>query len=149
MVTIPVIIFLSERQQLITNVVFSKESVDYWQMFAAISKEKKYFEELDAYYRIPAFTPELMALSGKELTLTGYYLPYSKMDSVIIISRYPNASCFFCGQAGVESVAMVELHKRKPKSLRTDQLLRVKGKLFLNSSNVNKLAFVLEEAMIE
>ena len=69
-------------------------------MFADISMERKFIEAAGAHYRVPVFTPSLLAHSGKEVVLTGYYLPYSKIDSVIIISRYPNASCFFCGQAG-------------------------------------------------
>ena len=126
-----------------------QSSVDYWQMFAGISKERKYIEEVSAYYRIPVFTPELMAHSGKMVTLSGYYLPYSRLDSVIVLSRYPNSSCFFCGQAGIESVAMVELGKTDQDDYRMDQMLIVQGKLVLNSTDVNKLAFVIKDAIIE
>ena len=83
--------------------------VNYWEMFAEISKKRTFVEEASAHYRIPVFTPELQDLSGKDIALRGYYLPYSTVDSVIIISRFPYASCFFCGRAGIESVAMVEL----------------------------------------
>ena len=123
-------------------------SIDYWEMFAEIKKERKYIEEASAYYRIPVFTPELVDLSGQEVTLSGYFLPYSKVDSVIIISRYPNASCFFCGLAGIESVAMVELGKTM-KQFRTDQRLVVRGNLLLNSTDVKKLAFVISKASVE
>lgn len=121
--------------------------VDYWEKFAQIKKERKYIEEASAYYRIPVFTEELKALSGKEVILRGYYLPYSRLDSVIIISRYPNASCFFCGLAGVESVAMVEIDQEDPQ-YKMDQMLTVRGKLTLNSTDINKLAFVLEDALV-
>lgn len=130
------------------EVISESTSVDYWTMFAGISLERKFVEEADAYYRIPIFTSELLAHTGKEVTLSGYYLPYSKLDSVIIISRFPNSSCFFCGQAGIESVAMVEMGKSNPR-YRTDQRLHVQGKLMLNSTNINKLAFVITEALVE
>jgi len=123
-------------------------SEDYWSMFAQISKERKYFEEAGAHYRIPVFTKELLDLVGEEVMLSGYYLPYSKLDSVIIISRYPNSSCFFCGEAGIESVAMVELATLGP-TYRMDQTLIVKGKLNLNDTDINKLAFVIENAQVE
>ena len=122
--------------------------VDYWEMFAGISLERKYVEKVNAYYRIPVFTSELLALNGEEVSLSGYYLPFSKADSAIIISRYPYASCFFCGKAGVESVVMVELGYKNRKAYRTDQRLSVSGKLMLNSTDFKKLAFVIENASV-
>ena len=111
--------------------------------------EKKFIEEADTYYRIPVFTPVLLDLRDKEVALRGYYLPYSMLDSVIIISRYPSSSCFYCGEAGIESVAMVELEKGMVNSYRTDQKLIVKGKLELNATNFKKLAFVIKDATVE
>ncbi|MCG8386233.1 MAG: hypothetical protein MJA30_11870 [Cytophagales bacterium] len=123
--------------------------VNYWEMFAGISLERKFVEEADAYYRIPVFTPILLDHTGKEVTLSGYYLPYSELDSVIIISRFPNASCFFCGRAGIESVAMVELDRINRTSYYMDQRLTVRGKLVLNSTDIKKLAFVITDAFVE
>ncbi|MDN5213226.1 hypothetical protein QQ020_14250 [Fulvivirgaceae bacterium BMA12] len=141
--------FFQQREQPKPEVISKSPSVDYWEMFAGISLERKYIEEADAYYRIPIFTPVLLAHTGKEVTLTGYYLPYSRLDSMIIISRFPNANCFFCGQAGIESVAMVEMEKVNRKSYRTDQRLTVTGKLMLNATNLEQLAFVIADASVE
>ena len=125
-------------------------SVDYWKMFAGISKERKYIKEVSAYYRVPVFTQELLAHSGKTVTLSGYYLPYATIDSTIILSRYPNSSCFFCGQAGIESVAMIESSSiTDPNMFRMDQMLVVQGTLQLNDTDINKLAFVIKDARIE
>lgn len=147
-VSIEVVFFFYQQREILKPATISPPSVDYWQMFAGISKERKYIEEAGAYYRIPVFTPELQDLSGKEVTLSGYFLPYSKLDSVIIISRFPNASCFYCGLAGIESVAMVELGRNNT-TYRTDQRLLVRGNLTLNSTNIQKLAFVLADATVE
>ena len=141
--------FFQQREKPEREVISKSLPVDYWKIFAGISLERKFIEEADAYYRIPIFTSEILAHKGKEVTITGYYLPYSRLDSVIIISRFPNASCFFCGQAGIESVAMVELGRRNEKTYRTDQRLTVRGKLLLNSTNVKKLAFVVADATVE
>lgn len=132
-----------ESQSFITN----SESIDFWKLFESISMKRTYFEELDTYYRIPIFTPEIEKYSGQEITISGYYLPYAKLDSVVIISRYPNKSCFFCGQAGIESVAMVELNKSAP-MFETDQTLVARGTLSLNSSDFKKLAFIIEDAAV-
>lgn len=141
--------FFRQREQPKQEIISSSPPVDYWKMFAGISLERKFIEDADAYYRIPVFTSELLAHTGKEVTLSGYFLPYSKLDSVIIISRFPNASCFFCGKAGIESVAMVELGGVNERSFRTDQRLTVRGKLLLNSTNYKKLAFVVADATVE
>ena len=121
---------------------------DYWKLFASISLERKFMEEANVYYRIPVFSQELQDLEGDEIVLSGYFLPYAKLDSFIIISRYPNSSCFFCGQAGIESVAMVEL-QHAASNYRMDQIITVKGKLALNNSDITKLAFIVEDAEVD
>lgn len=141
--------YFQPKEEFKEEFISNTPTEDYWEMFAGISIERKFIEDADAYYRIPVFTPLLLNHVGKEVTLNGYYLPYSRIDSVIIISRFPNASCFFCGQAGIESVAMVELEKANRKPFQTDQRLSVKGKLVLNSSDIKKLAFVISKATIE
>jgi len=140
--------FFSQQDEVFELEENANPSTDYWKKFEKITQERKYIEEASAYYRIPVFTPELLDLSGKEITLSGYFLPYSRLDSVIILSRYPNASCFYCGLAGIESVAMVEVDESRLK-YRTDQRLRVKGRLTLNATNIKKLAFVIEDALVE
>ena len=141
--------FFGGTPEVIADDSIELPSVDYWEMFAGISKERKYFDELSAYYRIPIFTEELHNHEGEMIELSGFFLPYSKLDSMIIISRYPNSSCFFCGQAGIESVAMVELKQPNQHDYIMDQMLRVKGRLRLNSDDINKLAFVISDASIE
>ena len=141
-------ILLYQQNEISEPKTTSEPSVDYWKIFARIKKERKYIEEASAYYRIPVFTPELLDLSGKEVVLSGYFLPYSRLDSVIIVSRYPNSSCFYCGLAGIESVAMVELGRKDPQ-YRTDQRMIVRGKLMLNNTNIDKLAFVLEDGTVD
>ncbi|WP_424964220.1 hypothetical protein [Ekhidna sp.] len=150
LIGIILIVFFQVREHREQEESFKIPEVDYWKQFAQISKERKYFAELDTYYRIPVFTSNLIAQEGKEISLTGFYLPYSELDSVIIVSRYPNASCFFCGQAGIESVVMVELGKPyQPNTYRVDQMLLVHGKLQLNATDVNKLAFIITDARIK
>lgn len=148
LIAIGQIIFNQQNELFKPETIIEPTPVNYWEIFEGISLKRTFIEEADAYYRIPVFTDELLALSGQEVTLSGYYLPYSRLDSMIIISRFPNVSCFFCGQAGIESVAMVELGNKNP-HYRTDQKLIVKGKLMLNSTNINKLAFVITDALLE
>ena len=139
--------FLFQKQERKREIIPENLAVNYWNMFAGITQERRFIEEADA--RVPIFTSVLQAHSGQEVTLTGNYLPYSKLDSAIIISRFPIANCFFCGKAGIESVAMVELEHASKHTYRTDQRLTVRGKLMLNSTNIKKLAFVITDASVE
>lgn len=141
--------FFQQKEKTNQDISLESKSMDYWKMFADISEERKFVEEEDTYYPMPVFTPTLLNLNDKEIKLSGYYLPYSQSDSVIIISRYPYANCFFCGGAGIESVAMVELVEASSETYSTDQILMVKGTLELNSTNFKKLIFVIKDATIE
>ena len=148
LISATVYFFSLQKQRQQQELTFEDQAGNNWEMFSGITRERRYIEEANAYYRFPIFSQELKAKAGKEITISGYYLPYSKVDSVIIISRFPIASCFFCGKAGLESVAMVELEKAAKSSYRTDQILTVTGKLTLNSSDIKKLAFVIANASV-
>ncbi|MEM9896188.1 MAG: hypothetical protein AAF789_07445 [Bacteroidota bacterium] len=121
--------------------------VDYWEVFELVRKKRHFVQEVGSFYQIPVFAEELLALEGKDIVLTGYYLPFSKQDSTIIISRFPNSSCFYCGAAGIESVAMVKIGLNP--DFRMDDMIIAKGKLLLNDSDLEKLAFILEEATVQ
>jgi len=142
-----VVFFFQDKSEQEQELRFATSHENYWLKFAEITRERTYIEEVGTHYLIPVFSPTLLSDEGTEITLTGYYLPYSRQDSVIILSRYPNASCFFCGQAGIESVAMVELVDLK--TYKTDQRLTVRGKLQLNNTDVDRLAFIIKEAEVE
>ncbi|MCB0847224.1 MAG: DUF3299 domain-containing protein, partial [Bacteroidetes bacterium] len=61
------------------------------------------------------------------------------------LSANPFASCFFCGNAGPESVMDLELTSYD-KVYFTDDYVTFQGKLILNDSDLNKMCYVLEEA---
>ncbi|MCG8308515.1 MAG: hypothetical protein MI975_14070 [Cytophagales bacterium] len=89
--------FLFQKQERKREIIPENLAVNYWNMFAGITQERRFIEEADA--RVPIFTSVLQAHSGQEVTLTGNYLPYSKLDSAIIISRFPIANCFSLRQS--------------------------------------------------
>ena len=94
----------------------------------------------------PKFTDELKELEGTEVELSGYYIPLS-LDSAIMLSALPYSSCFFCGGAGPETVAEIQMYPL-PKALSPDAFIKVKGKLKLNDWDLNHMNFILEEAKI-
>ncbi len=118
-----------------------------WDMFARTKFESKFDEKIGEYLFYPNFPPDLKAMEGKEITLIGYYVPFTpEGDTYVILSKYPMSQCFFCGGGGPESVAEVNFAKQYNK-FDIDDLVTVKGKLRLNSSSLDHLNFILDEAI--
>jgi hypothetical protein len=120
--------------------------IDSWNEFAKTKFEPKYYEKLGEYLFYPNFTPELKALVGKEITIQGFYVPFApEGEDYIIISKFPMSQCFFCGGGGPESVAEVNFTK-DPGKFQVDDLITVKGKLKLNTEDLEHVNFILDEA---
>jgi hypothetical protein len=121
---------------------------DGWTSFAKTKFEAKYNDKAQEYFLYPNFSVELKALEGKEIDLEGYYLPIDvDGDAYIILSKFPYSQCFFCGGAGPETISEV-VFKAKQDRFEADQFIRVKGKLRLNTSDIEHGNFILEEAIL-
>ena len=121
---------------------------DGWTSFAKTKFEAKYNDKAQEYFLYPNFSAELKALEGKEIDLEGYYLPIDvDGDAYIILSKFPYSQCFFCGGAGPETISEV-VFKAKQDRFEADQFIRVKGKLRLNTSDIEHGNFILEEAIL-
>lgn len=90
---------------------------------------------------IPA---ELNQLDGKEILLSGYLVPIDYSKNLYALSRFPQASCFFCGQAGPETVAEL-IFSSQPPRLVVDQFVLVRGVLKINRKDSNRLFFQLHD----
>ncbi|MEM9896190.1 MAG: hypothetical protein AAF789_07455 [Bacteroidota bacterium] len=117
-----------------------------WEIFTKTTFEWQYMEELGMQAEIPVFDEKIKSLEGKEITLTGYYLPVNVSSDRVILSKQPYASCFFCGGGvGLESVAEVQFADERP-FFKLDDLVTVKGKLKLNEKEYGHLVFILTDA---
>lgn len=117
-----------------------------WESFARVKFSSKYQADYGMNIQIPEFDWTIRLLEGKEVILKGYFVPTDlQTPRSIILSRVPNSSCFFCGGAGPETVARINF-KQAIHKLKTDEILKVKGKLKLNNSDHREMSFILEEA---
>ena len=129
-------------------VALGQTKASMWNEFAKTKFEPKYYEKLGEYVFHPSFSAELKALVGKEVTLEGFFVPYAPEDgNYIILSKYPNNQCFFCGVGGPESIAEVTL-KDSSLKFQVDDLLTIKGKLKLNTDDVDHMNFIITDAVI-
>lgn len=122
---------------------------DIWSLFAKTRYTERLNREISMYFLYPTFPSELKDLEGKEITISGFFIPLDFEDNkTIILSKFPMAQCFFCGGAGSESVAVAYLKDKPSKRFKTDQIIKVKGKLMLNEKDVDELNFIIKDAKI-
>jgi hypothetical protein len=133
---------------MLCTALYGQAKPDAWNLFAKTKFDPKYYEKIGEYLFYPTFPPDLKALEGKEITIEGYYVPFAPEDGVyIIISKFPMSQCFFCGGAGPESIAEINFAKTQSK-FQVDDLITVKGKLKLNTDNMDHVNFILEQAVL-
>ena len=104
-------------------------------------------EEFQAYYMVPKFSESVKEMDGKEVQIRGFIIPVDIVQDYYVLSANPYSSCFFCGQAGPESVMEIQMIK-KYEGLRMDQVITYKGTLKLNVDDIYQLNYILEDAEI-
>ncbi|WP_035756486.1 hypothetical protein [Hugenholtzia roseola] len=114
-----------------------------WKALAKVSFRSELDNTLGYKVSRPIFEKSVEAYENQEVVIEGYIVPLEIGEKYFVISAYPFASCFFCGQAGIETV--MEVYVNKP--IRLDkETIKVKGKLKLNRKDANRLIYILEEA---
>lgn len=116
-----------------------------WQLLTELHYVVKYYEEVAVEMLAPVFTPNILALDGRRVSIKGYVVPIEASGASIALSATPYASCFFCGKGSPASVMTVKLNTPQPKLL-TDDHLTFTGTLRLNASDPNEFYYVLEAA---
>ncbi|WP_258103768.1 hypothetical protein [Marinoscillum sp. MHG1-6] len=132
---------------ILITLIGTAQSVEtnHWKTLEELEYEKSQDDYGEIY--IPKFSNAIKALAGKEISLSGYIIPFEGMfkPDHLIISSLPIASCFFCGGAGPESVAEVYLDETVKY---TAKKVTVKGVLTLNDKNMDELMYILKDAKL-
>ena len=136
---LPVILFF-----LMGTIARGQTVLDWGDLSDGISWVLSSPEEIFAGFQRAKFSPDIRALEGKQVVLTGYLLVLDGKQSVYLLSKNPMASCFFCGNGGPETVVDLEFEQKPPFLM--DELLSVKGVLRLNENNPNACYFKIENA---
>lgn len=122
---------------------------DLWALLSKTRFVEKLNREFGMYFLYPIFPDELKEMEGKSVEVTGFYIPLDVSTSdFAVLSKFPNAECFFCGGAGPESIVVAYLKKKPSKKFKVDEIITVKGKLKLNDSDIDELNFILVDAEI-
>lgn len=128
------------------SVTFAQAQTEIWKTLAKITYEKQYDASLGFKVDVPIFGKEIQAIEGKEVLVKGYIIPVDgyKGHKEFVFSAYPYNMCFFCGGAGPETVMEVYAKDAVPY---TAEAITIKGKLELNSMDVNRLMYILNDVV--
>jgi hypothetical protein len=133
---------------LMTNLIVFAQTDNTWKTLSKVSYRKEYDELMGFKVDKPVFSDVIQSLEGKQVTLKGYIIPVEgyKSHKEFIFSAFPYSMCFFCGGAGPETVMEV---KAKEAVKYTTESIVLTGTLRLNSDDINRLMFRLENAVIK
>ena len=126
--------------------IFSQNIIT-WELLKNVDFDEIWSEEFQAYYMVPKFSESVKEMDGKEVQIRGFIIPVDIVQDYYVLSANPYSSCFFCGQAGPESVMEIQMIK-KYEGLRMDQVITYKGTLKLNVDDIYQLNYILEDAEI-
>lgn len=125
------------------------KSPDLWALLSKTRFVEKLNREFGMYFLYPIFPDELKEIEGQSVEVTGFYIPLDVSTSdFAVLSKFPNAECFFCGGAGPESIVVAYLKKKPSKKFKVDEIITIKGTLKLNDSDIDELNFILLDAVI-
>lgn len=80
-----------------------------WEALAQVAFEEVYVSRYESWLLKPQYQPEAKNLCQAKITLSGYLIPMDVQKGIYALSKYPFASCFFCGGAGPETVIQLQL----------------------------------------
>ncbi len=124
----------------------AQTATSVWKTLGKITFQKQYDEMLGFKVDVPVFSNDVKELEGKEIEIKGYIIPVEgyKSHTEFVFSAFPYNMCFFCGGAGPETV--MEVTAKDPIKYIAEPIV-LKGKLQLNSGDINKLIYSLVDAV--
>lgn len=116
-----------------------------WETLAKVEWGEKYFPAYDETVWYPEFSEEVLTLDSSLIEIKGYVIPVDVRTGYYVLSANPYSSCFFCGNAGPESVMELQLVDEES-SFRMDEIITFTGKLKLNWDDLEHCNYILMNA---
>ena len=116
-----------------------------WKLLAQIKYLKKPSKEYPEGVMFPVINPTLKTKNKKQITMSGFIIPIDNKNYAL--SKNVFASCFFCGQAGPETIMGIKF-KAPNMKLKTDQYVTLQGTFRYNDTDVDDWIYHIENAVI-
>lgn len=117
-----------------------------WAFLAKVEWDEKYFEEYDELVWYPKYSKEVLATDSSLVEIQGYIIPVDVQSGYYVLSANPFASCFFCGNAGPESVLELQFSEPLKGTYTTDEIATFQGRLKLNWDDLEHCNYILQNA---
>ncbi|MEL1245485.1 hypothetical protein AAEO56_14520 [Flavobacterium sp. DGU11] len=116
-----------------------------WKLLGQIKYIKKPSADYPEGVMYPVVNTTLKAKNKKQVIMSGFIIPIDNKNYAL--SKNVFASCFFCGQAGPETI--MGLHFKNPATkLKTDQYVTITGTFRYNDSDVDDWIYHVDNAVI-
>ena len=130
----------------LTQSAFAPTAIDSlnWKLLGMI----KFIKKADKEYgeiMYPQVSPLLKQKASKRITMSGFVIPID--NTTFALSKFVFASCFFCGNAGPETIMGIKFKGATPK-LKTDQYVTLVGTFRINENDVEDWIYHIENAEI-
>jgi len=119
-----------------------------WSDLSDVQFTPDYVDSLELSYLFPEFGEIPQELEGKEIELEGYFIPVNEDTGFYVLSQKPNASCYFCGAAGPETIVEIWLSAKERKRVKMDDRIKVGGRFRTNDTDLNHCNYILEDAKL-
>jgi len=125
------------------NTVFS-DTLN-WKLLGQIKFLKKPSKDYPEGVMFPVINPILKAKNSHTIYMTGFIVPIDNKNYAL--SKNVFASCFFCGQAGPETIMGIKF-KNPGTKLKTDQYVTLQGTFRYNDNDVDDWIYHIDNAVI-
>ncbi|MDX1406615.1 MAG: hypothetical protein R3330_00735 [Saprospiraceae bacterium] len=117
-----------------------------WGTLADVTFSPEYSEEYGIDLMKAEFGETISQYDSAYVKVTGYMIPIDALGTAYVLSRNPNATCFFCGGAGPETIVGLRMKPEFVRRYKTDEYLTFAGYLQLNEHNDRSFTYMLREA---
>lgn len=116
-----------------------------WKLLGAIKFVKKQNKDYPDGVMYPIINSTLKGKNKKRIAMSGFIVPID--NTTYALSKNVFAACFFCGQAGPETIMGIKFRGGTPK-LKTDQYVTLEGNFRINENDVEDWIYHIEDAVI-
>ena len=112
--------------------VFAEEIT--WETLSNVKQKEAWSERYKMKVQKPIFDETIKKLNGKMISISGFLIPTTTYGKDYVISANPYSGCYFCGNAGIESIIELKFDNNNIR-YKTDRHITVEGKLILNEGD--------------
>jgi len=116
-----------------------------WETLTNISFQQIWSDKYKMNIEKPVFNAPIKKLNGKIITIAGFLIPVTTYGNEYVISANPYSGCYFCGNAGIESIIELKFEGNNIR-YKIDRFIMVEGKLILNSGDDLGFIYTLQNA---